>query len=136
MAYVLDSSVTLTWLLPDERSAVCDELADQLEHTPASVPRIWHLEVGNALLVAERRKRLAGRELDRLLSSVGDLPIEVDGEESRLILPWQIVIARQCGLSAYDASYVELARRRALPLATLDLRLRKSCKSLRVAVLP
>jgi|CXWL01.1.fsa_nt_gi predicted nucleic acid-binding protein len=136
MLFVLDSSVTLAWLLPDELSAACDELADQLEYATASVPRIWHLEVGNALLVAERRARIATRELDRLLVSLRNLPIEMDVESAGAILPRQISIARECGLSSYDASYVELARRHAVPLATLDVRLRKTCKTLSVAVLP
>ena len=136
MAFVLDSSVTLAWLLPDEQSSSCDELADQLEYAPASVPKIWHLEVGNALLVAERRGRIAARELDRLLAALRNLPIEMDVESPGEILPRQVSIARQCGLSCYDASYLELARRSGLPLATLDLRLRKTCKALKVAVLP
>jgi len=56
--FVLDASVTLAWCFPDEGSkhteAILDLLADGAE---AIAPPIWPLEVANALLVGERRKR-------------------------------------------------------------------------------
>jgi len=60
MAFVLDSSVALAWLLPDEDTEALDALADRLEQEPAHVPATWPLEVGNALLMAQRRARIKG----------------------------------------------------------------------------
>ena len=78
MAFVLDSSVALAWLLPDESSQSTDALANRLEREAAVVPAIWPLEVGNALLMAQRRGRLTEKELGRLLSVIADLPVEIE----------------------------------------------------------
>jgi predicted nucleic acid-binding protein len=135
MAFVLDSSVTLSWLLPDEGEA-CDAVADRLETEAAVAPAIWPLEVGNALLVARRRNRLTDRDLDRLLAVMSALPVEVETGMAESTLPAVMDLARTLGLTSYDAAYLELARRRAIPLATIDHRLRAACETLGVARLP
>ena len=78
MAFVLDSSVALAWLLPDEANERTDALADRLEQENAHVPSIWSLEVGNALMTALRRKRISDGDFDRCISALSALPIEVD----------------------------------------------------------
>ncbi len=133
MSFVLDSSVALSWLLPDEANERTDALADALEQANAYVPGIWSLEVGNALLMAQRRKRVSDSEFKRCVAALSALPIEVDvGAE----LPGVLSIAQRFGLTSYDAAYLELAQRRGLPLATLDDRLRQACKVLKVTVVP
>jgi len=135
MAFVLDSSVALAWLLPDEDAEALDALADRLEQEPAHVPAIWPLEVGNALLMAQRRARIKDDELIRSVSALLALPIDVDSAGSTALAA-VLSIARDLGLSAYDAAYVELAKRLAIPLATLDAKLRQGCAKMGVAVLP
>jgi predicted nucleic acid-binding protein len=136
MPFVLDSSVALAWLLPDEGSDAVDQLADRLEQDTASVPAIWALEVGDALLVAQRRGRIKDDELARLIAALDSLPIEVDPEAAQSGLLAIVDLAKRLGLTTYDAAYVELAQRRALALATLDGRLRSACAALQVPVLP
>ena len=136
MPFVLDSSVALAWLLPDEVNEAVDRLADRLEQDSASVPGIWPLEVGNALLVAQRRGRIKDDELARLIGALEGLPIEVDQEAARPSLLTIVAFAKKLGLTTYDASYVELACRQAVPLATLDERLRAACAAMQVPVLP
>jgi predicted nucleic acid-binding protein len=136
MPFVLDSSVALAWLLPDEGSDAVDGLADRLEQDTASVPAIWALEVGNALLVAQRRGRIKDDELARLIAALDSFPIEVDSEAAQSGLLPIVDLAKRLGLTTYDAAYVELAQRRALALATLDSRLRSACAVLQVPVLP
>jgi predicted nucleic acid-binding protein len=133
MSFVLDSSVALAWLLQDESNEQVDALADRLESENAHVPAIWPLEVGNALMTALRRKRISEADLDRCISALSALPIEVD---QPAVLAGVLSIARRSGLTSYDAAYLELAQRRSLPLATLDEKLRQACKVLKVAVLP
>ncbi|MBE0613254.1 MAG: type II toxin-antitoxin system VapC family toxin [Burkholderiales bacterium] len=133
MAFVLDSSVALTWLLQDESNAAADALADRLEQENAHVPPIWHLEVGNALITAMRRKRITDADFDRSILALSALPIEIDATAS---LADVLAIARRFGLTSYDAAYLELAQRRGFPLATLDGKLRQACKALKVSVLP
>ena len=133
MAFVLDSSVALAWLLLDEANERTDALADRLEHENAHVPSIWPLEVGNALITALRRKRISQGDLERSISALSALPIELDTTAG---LPGVLAIAQRFGLTSYDAAYLDLAQRRGFPLATLDEKLRRSCKALKVAVLP
>ena len=133
MAYVLDSSVALAWLLPDEANERIDALADRLDQENAHVPSIWSLEVGNALLTALRRKRITDGDFKRCIAALSALPIEMDAApELAAVLP----IAQRAGLTSYDAAYLELAQRLGMPLATLDEKLRQACKALKVAILP
>lgn len=133
MAFVLDSSVALAWLLQDEANERTDALADRLEQENAHVPSIWPLEVGNALMTALRRKRISDDDFDRCISALSALPIEVDTVAD---LAGVLSIARRFSLTSYDAAYLDLAQRRGVPLATLDGKLRQACKALKVSVLP
>ena len=133
MAFVLDSSVALAWLLQDEANERTDALADRLEQENAHVPSIWPLEVGNALMTALRRKRISDDDFDRCISALSALPIEVDTAAD---LAGVLSIARRFSLTSYDAAYLDLAQRRGFPLATLDGKLRQTCKALKVSVLP
>ena len=123
MAFVLDCSVALAWLLPDEQSKQADAWADRLQHDTALVPAIWGLEVSNALLTAVRRKRIRRSDMDQAIEFLGALPIEIDALAA---LHDVLLLAHQSGLTTYDASYLELARRRGVPLATLDAQLHKA----------
>jgi predicted nucleic acid-binding protein len=117
MAFVLDASVTAAWMLPDESNPLADHVEDLLLDHHAFVPAVWRLEVCNILIVAERRKRLSGSQINLIQNSLAELPIVVDNKGDGREL---IEIARRNKLTAYDASYIELAKRSMLPLATLD----------------
>ena len=135
MAIVVDSSIALAWLLPDERSQVVDALADQLEREAAIAPSLWPLEVGNALVTALRRDRLTDRDVERLLEILRELPVEIEPPPAEPWLANVVALARKHGLTVYDSAYLELAQRRHLPLATLDARLAAACKVAGVTVL-
>ncbi|MGA8052596.1 MAG: type II toxin-antitoxin system VapC family toxin [Burkholderiales bacterium] len=136
MPFVLGSSVTLAWLLPDEASEDAETLAARLETDVATVPAVWPLEICNALLMAQRRGRIPGSDIERLAAALADLPIEVDRSVSELSIAALASLARRLKLTAYDAAYIDLAKRRSLALATLDARLRSACKKEGIAVLP
>lgn len=136
MGFVLDSSVALAWLLPDEGSAAVDALADRLERESVDVPAIWGLEVGNALLTAMRRTRIDMADVETSLAALAALPIRPDRSVEPEALTTVVALAARHGLTTYDASYIELAQRRQLPLATLDRKLREACAAAGVAVLP
>lgn len=123
MAFVLDASVTAAWLLPDEESPLAEDVQDLLVGHHALVPTVWWYEVRNALIVAERRSRLSEAPTRFIQSSLSSLPILLDSEPSESDL---MEIARRNVLTVYDASYVELARRTALPPATLDKAMAKA----------
>jgi predicted nucleic acid-binding protein len=136
MAFVLDCSVALAWVLPDEDNDSADLLADRLERESVYVPSIWSLEVGNALLGAQRRGRITESELIRLAGEMAALPVEVDPDTSAAAFGDVLGLARELGLTTYDAAYLELARRRSVALATLDIPLRQACAALKIPALP
>lgn len=136
MAFVLDSSVALAWVLPDEQNAEVDAIASRLENETAIVPVIWPLEVHNALLTAERRSRISDSQVNTALGALSALAIEIDQDTDMISADRALQIARESGLSVYDASYLELAVRRGIPLASIDQRLREACRSAQVSLLP
>jgi predicted nucleic acid-binding protein len=133
--FVLDASVALAWVLPDEGNAYADACLDRTTTEGAVVPPIWPLEVGNVLLIALRRGRVRREEFEVCVDRLASLPIEVEMEATHHALAGVLVLAAQYGLTTYDAAYVELAQRRSLPLATLDGRLRRAGTSAKVQIL-
>jgi predicted nucleic acid-binding protein len=136
MAFVLDSSIALAWLMPDEGDSTTEAVASRLEREPAVAPAIWPLEIANALLMAQRRGRLTDNDVNRLLSVILELPVEIEPGAADEKLQATVSLARKLALTSYDAAYLELARRRAIPLATVDLRLREACAQTAVEILP
>ena len=117
--FVLDCSVSAAWCLRDETSARAERLLEALGETEAMVPAQWVSEMANVLVVAERRGRIDRRDVTGSVRLLGLLPVRVVAAEPDS-LGRLIETARDSGLSAYDASYLELARRLGLPLATFD----------------
>ncbi len=131
---VVDASVTLAWAFEDESSAYSDLVLESLAENKACVPHIWPLEVGNALLVAERRGRLKQADTLQFLALLRQLPIIVENERPEQLLGEVLPLARQQSISTYDATYLYLAMRRGLPLATSDDQLRQAAGRAGVAL--
>lgn len=130
--FVVDTSVVMAWCFQDAGNRYADAVLESLEAGEAFVPAIWPLEVGNVLLVAERKKRLAEASLVRFLALLRNLPITVEQETPDRMLTEIVSLARTHHLSTYDASYLDLAMRLGLPIATQDTQLAKAAKSCRV----
>lgn len=128
--FVLDCSVTMAWCFADESSDYADKVLSCLETQTALVPRLWHLEVTNILLVGERRGRIMQAETDDFLDTLTALDIQTDTASATIHAPDVLEIGRQYGLSAYDAVYVALAIRENLPLATADKKMRSVMEQL------
>ena len=131
---VLDASVALSWVLPDESNARADAVLERLEAEPVFVPQLWTLEISNALLAAERRGRIGEAQVQRGLTALLALPISVETAEAAQVFASTLALARQHGLSVYDAAYLDLAIRLALPLATLDGNLARAARKSGVEV--
>ena len=123
---VLDASVTLAWAFEDEENGYPDFVLESLAEIQACVPIIWPLEVGNALLVAERRRRLNQAATVQFLALLWQLPIVVEPERPERMWGEILSLAREQGLSTYDATYLHLAMRQGSPLATTDELLRQA----------
>lgn len=124
LAFVLDCSLTVAWFFDDEANAYALAVEDSLAAASAVVPSHWPLEVANALLMGERRKRTTEAKVTTFLGLLQSLPIAADDETMNRAWQESLGLARTHQLSVYDAAYLELALRRGLPLATLDQALR------------
>lgn len=111
-------------------------LLSEVETLGAYAPQLWPLEAVNALSVAERRGRLTRARRRELVGFLRRLPIEVDGQTASEAGLAIADLAEACGLSAYDAAYLELAARLGLPLATTDTALRRAAAAVGVRPLP
>jgi predicted nucleic acid-binding protein len=127
--FVLDGSLALAWFFKDEADAYADAVAARFPSARAAVPLIWPLEVANAVLMGERRRRSTEAQAAKWLTYLGLLPIAVDDETNDRAWGEVLSLARAYRLSAYDAAYLELALRRGLPLATLDDKLRAAASA-------
>ena len=119
-APVLDSSVTLAWVLRDEQSSRADATLDQVAKIGGVAPALWWVEVRNVLVIAERRGRLTPEDTAVAVQTLDALGIHLDHAPDNASL---LRLARTYRLTAYDALYLELAVRQQRPLATLDRRL-------------
>ena len=131
---VIDASVALAWCFPDEASEYADGVLVALDGRTAMVPAIWPVEVANALLVGERRKRIRQPEVRRFLDLLKGLSILEDGQPFADTVSNILPLAREHDLSAYDAAYLDVAVRHGAPLATLDKALQKAGRAAGVKI--
>ncbi len=133
-ALVIDSSAALSWCFEDEASPESDALFERVRDRGAVVPGLWHLEVADVLLQAERRGRIATGDVTMRLELIAELPITTDNETTARAWREILALARAQGLTNYDAAYLELAIRRGLPLQTKDAALITAAKRTGVTV--
>ena len=121
---VVDCSVLIAGLLPDEIEAQAQTLLEDLQHgaVEAVVPSLFYQEISNVLLMAYRRKRINREVWSQYLDVIAMLPLKVDTAAATQSDTMKTVcrLAEKHGLTTYDASYLELAIRFDLPLVTLD----------------
>lgn len=130
---VLDCSIAVAWIFSDEASPATEEILDRVSREGALVPALWHLELGNVLVMAERRGRLTWAEAQHRLKLLGHLGVEtaVSADTGPVI-----DLARAERLTVYDATYLHLALSGGFELATLDRPLGAAAKRLGVRVVP
>jgi predicted nucleic acid-binding protein len=127
--FIADSSVAIAWVVFSQSSGETDHLLEEVKRgTSFVVPVLWMFEVANALLALRRRQRIQRDEYNQALLDLRDsLPL-VDDEGPVRALDAISKLAEKHDLSVYDAVYLELALRRALPLASRDAALNKAAK--------
>lgn len=131
MRLVLDASMALAWLFERENAEEID-CADRalalVADAEALVPPLWHTEVANALLIGERRRVVNEAQVIDYLSRLSRLPIATDDASPASRRDLVMALAREHGLSAYDASYLDLALRTGSVLATFDGKLAEAMR--------
>lgn len=134
-AFVVDASVAVAWVHHAQASASAETLLRAVyDGATLHAPAIWPLELGNALLVLVRRKRLSEAQRQSALALLKKLPVKIDHEMAALALTTLSDLAAAHQLSVYDAAYLELAQRLGLPLACNDGPLRSAARSAKIAL--
>jgi predicted nucleic acid-binding protein len=139
MRFVLDNSVSMRWLLQDgsdERLAYAAKVLGlmALEETQALVPGIWALEAANVLVKVQTKSMVSEARCAEFVGLLQEMAIVVDPNTADCALSGTLQLARRFKLSSYDASYLELAMRAGLPLATLDGDIRSAMLQVGVAL--
>lgn len=135
MSLVLDASITLAWVLPGERTREIESVFEMVLSNGAIVPDLWRIEVANVLMLSVRRSCITPAYRDDSLEDLDDLSIFIDSETSRHAWSRTLVLAEKHCPTLYDSTYLELAQRTELPLATLDRDLRQAAKRERLPLL-
>jgi predicted nucleic acid-binding protein len=134
--FVAHCSVGIGWIHPGQATPLTRRLLENAKDGAAvHVPSIWHLEMANALLAAVRRKLLTEAHRQAGLAMLGQLRLIIDHETSAVAFSAISELALKHSLSAYDAAYLELARRKSIPLGSRDEPLRAAAKKSGVKLL-
>jgi predicted nucleic acid-binding protein len=131
MSFVLDNSVTMRWFFGDgkpQELAYAGRVLDAMKQDNALVPVTWGLEVANVIAKAEAKGLVTEARSGAFLEMLEGVDIDVDSATFAQALSDTLQLARRYKLSSYDASYLELALRLGMPLATLDEDLQKAAK--------
>ena len=126
-SFVADASVAIAWVHPAQATPETDAMLDRLAEGDALVvPALWPLEVANALTVLRRRRKLTLDEARTAIEIIRELPAVIDHEAAAMAFTRLVDLATQHELTIYDATYIELATRRQLPLASNDARMKQA----------
>ncbi|MFA5140767.1 MAG: type II toxin-antitoxin system VapC family toxin [Elusimicrobiota bacterium] len=135
MPWVIDSSLALAWGLPDKESRLADRFFERvMPRERPWVPPLWWVEVSGALNAARRGGRITQAQHSRLMEVYGRLTLQMDSALDGHAAWRMSSLAREHGLSVYDAAYLELAQRLGAGLASLDKRLKAAARKAGVRV--
>ncbi len=135
-SWVVDSSVGFAWVHPNQATPETEKLLKEVEAGALVViPTLWFVEMANSLLVLQRRKRLTKGERKAALEILASMNFTVDEESARAAFHRTSELAEEHGLTIYDATYLEVALRRKLCLASRDTALIAAAKKCSVKTL-
>ena len=125
MPIIVDASIIIAWVMPDEHDAYAERAIESTLETGFMVPSVFWDELRNFLITAIKRERLTMPQALQAIQSIRTWTIEIGPESiDDLILS----LAEKYHLSGYDATYLALAKNSNFPLATLDKKLRKAAR--------
>src|SRR6185437_13081175 len=114
MKLVLDASMALSWIFErtkKEETQYAEKALMALTNLETVVPILWHIEIANALLIGERRKVISEAQVIDYLNRLSKLPILTDEIAFSYRRELVMSLAREHTLTAYDATYLDLALR-------------------------
>jgi predicted nucleic acid-binding protein len=128
-SFIVDASVGFAWAYQGQATLETDRLLNEVAAgATVVVPALWYLEMSNVLLIAQRRRRLTAIQRKAALEKLAAMQFMVDEEGTRHAFGKTSDLAEKHGLTIYDATYLELALRRSLPLASRDEALTNAAK--------
>jgi predicted nucleic acid-binding protein len=128
-SFIVDASVGFAWVYQGQATPETDHLLNEVAAgATVIVPALWFLEMSNILLLAQRRRRLTAGQRKAAMEKLADMQFSVDEEGTRHAFGKTSELAEKHGLTIYDATYLELALRRSLPLASRDETLRNAVR--------
>jgi len=127
---VIDASVALALVIPDEQSDWAEEVMSVVARTSARAPMLWEYEVTSGLRTAECRGRISAQDVDDAVAVLSRLPIRLEQPSAQALLR----LSREHELTAYDAAYLAVAVRHRIPLASRDHDLRAAARAEGVAL--
>ncbi|MGE0212012.1 MAG: type II toxin-antitoxin system VapC family toxin [Parvibaculaceae bacterium] len=133
--FVLDASCAIAALLSDEAGPESDAILRRISVETPWVPTLWFAEVGNSLEMARRRRRITATDLNEVLETIAAWRLSVDREDPTILLPRIMSLAAGHMLTVYDATYMELAGRLSVPLATFDASLAREASQVGISLL-
>jgi len=126
-SFVADASVAIAWIHPAQATPETDSMLDRLAAGDTLVvPALWPLEVANAITVLRRRRKLTVNEAQVAIQIIRELPTAIDHEGATVAFTRLVDLASEHELTVYDATYIELAIRMRLPLASNDARMKEA----------
>lgn len=126
-SFVADASVAIAWIHPAQATPETDAMLDRLAVGDSLVvPALWPLEVANAITVLRRRRKLTASEARTAIEIIRELPATIDHEAAAIAFTRLVDMASELELTVYDAAYIELAKRRQLPLASNDAAMKQA----------
>jgi predicted nucleic acid-binding protein len=123
LSFVLDSSVAISWCFKDEETPETIQTLTMAKTEAIFVPALWYIETSNVLGFALRKGRLSQSDLMVAVDTLNALEIHPDQPVRLKGFSVLLPLMRKYELTAYDATYLELAMRLDIPLATLDKKL-------------
>jgi predicted nucleic acid-binding protein len=128
-SFIVDASVGFAWVYEAQATPETDELLNQVAAgATVVVPALWFLEMANVLLAAQRRHRLTAIQRKAAMEKLTAMQFTIDEEGTRHAFGITSALAEKHGLTIYDATYLELASRRSLPLASRDEALKTAAR--------
>jgi predicted nucleic acid-binding protein len=133
--FILDNSVSAAWCFNDESNDYTEAVFQSVAKDGGAVaPALWPIELANALVVAERKRRITTQQREAFLKHLAGLEIEIQPLTTDQVFHKGIALATTHRLSVYDATYLGIALEQRLPLATQDGELIRAANEVGVAL--
>ena len=117
---IVDTSVIIKWLLPDEKNDLALKIKKNFEENllTISIPHLTYYEIGNVLKTAAKYNRINENVAKKLYNAIIDLDFVTYATKDLFNLT--ISKSLDFDISFYDASYVALSEYLQIPFITTD----------------